>query len=164
MPLVIEERDNLSCPLIRCDHCAEEINPASDGNYQWRMSANGQCCPSSPVFFTHKRCCWAFEHTRREGGVLWGAMELSLLPILLERTSHLIAPMRSDRRDHGEFLMAICPGCGAEVTIAGRTFCRPSCKARHEWLSRRREPGLFTGMTLESHARLGLRKGRSGAG
>ena len=36
MPLVIEERDNLSCPLIRCDHCAEEINPASDGNYQWR--------------------------------------------------------------------------------------------------------------------------------
>ena len=47
--------------------------------------ANGQCCPSSPVFLTHKRCCWAFEHTRREGGVLWGAMDSLLLPIYLER-------------------------------------------------------------------------------
>ena len=61
--------------------------------------------------------------------------------------------------------MAICPGCGAEVTIAGRTFCRPSCKARHEWLSRRREPGFVywhdVGVRM---ARLGLREGRSGAG
>ena len=26
-----------------------------------------------------------------------------------------------------------CPGCGGEVTITGRVYCRPSCRARHQW-------------------------------
>ena len=43
-----------------------------------------------------------------------------------------------------------CPGCGSRVTIAGRDYCRPSCKARHEYLARRRDPVLFSTMKLES--------------
>lgn len=25
-----------------------------------------------------------------------------------------------------------CPGCGSPVTLPGRTFCRPSCRAKHQ--------------------------------
>jgi hypothetical protein len=42
-----------------------------------------------------------------------------------------------------------CPGCGAAVTIAGRVYCRPSCRVRHQHQLRERQrpqqPGLFPG-------------------
>ena len=44
-----------------------------------------------------------------------------------------------------------CPGCGAEVMIAGRVYCRPSCRARAEWRDGRERPRyLFGGMTFDN--------------
>jgi hypothetical protein len=46
---------------------------------------------------------------------------------------------------------AQCPGCGGDVTIPGRVYCRPSCRVRHEWRDRRSTPSLFTlGAELQS--------------
>ena len=46
---------------------------------------------------------------------------------------------------------AICPGCGADVTLPGRVFCRPSCRARHEWRERQAQPSmLLLGDVLDS--------------
>ena len=43
-----------------------------------------------------------------------------------------------------------CPGCGGEIAITGRTFCRPSCKARHQWQQVRQQPRpLFTELETE---------------
>ena len=44
-----------------------------------------------------------------------------------------------------------CPGCGGEVTITGRVYCRPSCRARAEWRDGRERPRqLFGGLTLDN--------------
>jgi hypothetical protein len=83
MPLTIRDLNGLSCPTVVCDHCHQPIERAKDGNYQWRMDL-----PSpQPMYFTHKRCCLAFEDSRgrRAPGVLWGSMELSVLSVYLER-------------------------------------------------------------------------------
>ena len=88
MPLVIVQRGNLSCPAIVCDHCGQEITTADDGNYQWHLG--GPPAPQA-VYFTHKRCCRAFEaahpapRSAAAGGWLWGAMELSCLTAYLTR-------------------------------------------------------------------------------
>ena len=46
---------------------------------------------------------------------------------------------------------APCPGCGSTDVLPGRTFCRPSCKARHEHRERQAAPALFNlGVALRS--------------
>jgi hypothetical protein len=82
MPLVVKALDNRSCPVVVCDHCGEQITDALDGNYQWRMGLNDTDF-GGRVYFTHKGCCKAFEDAHPEDGFVWGAMELSCLPIYL---------------------------------------------------------------------------------
>jgi methylphosphotriester-DNA--protein-cysteine methyltransferase len=36
-----------------------------------------------------------------------------------------------------------CPGCGSSNVPAGRVFCRPSCRAKHEHREAQRNPRLF---------------------
>lgn len=48
-------------------------------------------------------------------------------------------------------MTATCPGCGGEVTIPGRVYCRPSCRVRAEYRDRQVTPSLLTlGDALES--------------
>ena len=63
MPLVIQFTGPYAAPKILCDHCGKEIMDAKDGNYQWTHEdgcAEGQ---TTTLYFTHKACCDAFEHT-----------------------------------------------------------------------------------------------------
>ena len=36
-----------------------------------------------------------------------------------------------------------CTGCGGEVSITGRVYCRPSCRARHQWRQAQERRPLF---------------------
>jgi hypothetical protein len=76
MPVIIIQRRGRHCPAIECDHCGQRIRTARDGNVQWALRAKGPM-----VYFTHKRCCHAFEEANP--GILWGAMELSQFPLYL---------------------------------------------------------------------------------
>ncbi len=84
MPIVIRNANGRSCPQVLCDHCGEAIATAQDGNYQWRWGSGSD---PAPVFFTHKRCCLAFEaaDTDGEGQWLWAAMDLQVFPVYLSR-------------------------------------------------------------------------------
>ena len=33
-----------------------------------------------------------------------------------------------------------CPGCGSPSVLPGRVYCRPTCKARHQWQRGRERP------------------------
>jgi hypothetical protein len=74
MGLTIIPKGPVTAPVVLCDHCGEQIEEATDGNYQWRPE------DGKTVYFTHKPCCRAFEHTR---GGAWCAMELDVLPLYL---------------------------------------------------------------------------------
>jgi hypothetical protein len=82
MPLIMQDRDGHACPVVVCDHCGERIEDARDGNYQWRMGLRDTDW-GSRVFFTHKRCCHAFEQAHPEEGFTWGAIELECFPVYL---------------------------------------------------------------------------------
>lgn len=41
-----------------------------------------------------------------------------------------------------------CPGCGAPVTIPGRVYCRPSCRAKAEHAARQQRPSPLTGLSV----------------
>jgi hypothetical protein len=88
MPLVIQDRDGRSCPVVVCDHCGREIADAKDGNYQWRMGLNDSDF-GSRVYFTHKGCCLAFEDDHSEDGFVWGAIDLPCLPVYLGNNLNL---------------------------------------------------------------------------
>ncbi len=75
MPIEVRERRGKCCPVVVCDHCGEVISDAKDGNYEWHLGGG-------PVFFTHKRCCLAFEETYG-GRSIWGWCDLQCLPIYL---------------------------------------------------------------------------------
>jgi len=77
MPLVLREEGPRYCPRIVCDHCGTEIARAADGNYQWR-AADGPMM----MYFTHKRCCRAFEAAQDDGRG-WMAIDLTALPYYL---------------------------------------------------------------------------------
>ena len=53
----------------------------------------------------------------------------------------------------GRFLGSVCPGCGSTDVLPGRTFCRPTCKARHQWQRAQRERPLFDEQPLKSEWR-----------
>jgi hypothetical protein len=82
MPLIIREENNCSCPLVICDHCGQPITDARHGNYQWRMGKKDSDF-GNRIFFTHKKCCKAFEDDHKEAGFRWGAIELACFPIYL---------------------------------------------------------------------------------
>ena len=63
MPLVIQFNGPYAAPKILCDHCGEAIREAKDGNYQWTHAAGCEEGQTAHVYFTHKRCCHAFERT-----------------------------------------------------------------------------------------------------
>lgn len=64
------------CPRVFCDQCGQRIERAREGNYQWWLDGDGT------LFFTHKRCCRAFEENHGgRSGWCWG--ELSALPFYL---------------------------------------------------------------------------------
>lgn len=85
MPIVMVVEGSRTCPTVVCDHCGQVIARGEDGNYQWRLIA-GSVTPQ-PVFFTHKRCCAAFERAQPEQpGWLWAAIPLECFPVYLERT------------------------------------------------------------------------------
>ena len=82
MPLTIKFRDGRYCPTVVCDHCAEEITDAADGNYHWRIGLNDTDF-GKQIYFTHKRCCDPFEVAHKGELFMWGAMELQCFPIYL---------------------------------------------------------------------------------
>ena len=97
MPLKIETSDFGAAPVVLCDHCGEPIADARDGNYQWLAETEAGAVRHF-VFFTHKRCCHAFEQGRG-GAAAWYAMELVDLLSYLAQTlgpSRDAAQSRSD--------------------------------------------------------------------
>ena len=79
MPLVIECNGPYALPKVACDHCGELITHASNGNYQWSDEAIAAGA-TTPMYFTHKQCCEAFE---RDRGGDWSAIDLEALPFYL---------------------------------------------------------------------------------
>lgn len=65
-------------PRVVCDHCGKVIADAREGNYEWLCSVGGLAPATGEVFFTHKECCYAFEHAR-SGPELWMCDELTHL-------------------------------------------------------------------------------------
>ena len=82
MPLVIQFNGPYAAPTIVCDYCGKEITAAADGNYQWSHAAGTAEGQQAPMFFTHKACCDAFEHTRGDS-YTWSAIDLECLPYFL---------------------------------------------------------------------------------
>ena len=82
MPIVIEFTGRYAAPKILCDHCGKMITTAEDGNYQWSNAAGTEEGQTTALFFTHKACCDAFEHTRGDS-YTWSAIDLECLPYFL---------------------------------------------------------------------------------
>jgi hypothetical protein len=80
MPIKIVVRDNLSAPVVFCDHCGKEIARAGDGNYEWQ--GNPENKNPEDVYFTHKKCSDPFRRTKLDGAT-WSSMELSVFPLYL---------------------------------------------------------------------------------
>jgi hypothetical protein len=82
MPLVITIEGGVAIPGIRCDFCGDPITEAADGNYVWEHHPDGTLKDGS-VYFTHKRCCHAFEQRQSPAG-RWGAIDLPWLLVFLK--------------------------------------------------------------------------------
>jgi len=80
MPLRIIERGRHSVPVVICDYCGEEIKTADDGNYQWKGATSAKS-PPAEVYFTHKKCCHAFDESHPAG--VSDAKELDVLLVFL---------------------------------------------------------------------------------
>jgi len=85
MPLRIVQNGDIGIPTIVCDHCGEAITDVDDGNYHWRFDDRGDY-PGAPVYFTHKRCCFAFE---KSNPAFWGALTLNYLFAFLTKGLNL---------------------------------------------------------------------------
>ena len=87
MPLVITYNKPYAVPRIVCDSCGKVIADAQDGNYQWSdaMLEDGT---TTPMYFTHKECCDAFE-AAHGGGQAWSAIGLECLQYFLARNLHV---------------------------------------------------------------------------
>ena len=92
--LAIVWRDGLFCPVVRCDHCGDEITKATDGNYEWEMAEGGEVA-TGQIFFTHKHCCRPFERVHG-GRERWYWDLLSDLPV--HRSANLGLRERSSQR------------------------------------------------------------------
>ncbi len=74
MGIRIRTIDDLSCPVIECDHCGKVIEKS--GNYEWQPDGDGT------IYFTHKGCCRAFEN-EHGGRSAWWCTEIDCLPVYL---------------------------------------------------------------------------------
>lgn len=87
MALRIVHDDGLDKVIVICDWCDKQIESAEDGNYQWVMKDSVGIVDESPIYFTHKRCCYAFEHYNGGRGPVrtkhFGAIGLQCLPVFL---------------------------------------------------------------------------------
>jgi hypothetical protein len=83
MPLVIRNVGSHDLPVIVCDYCGEQIQNAQEGNYQWRMRPDHPEANIHRIYFTHKKCCDAFETANHHEDDWWAAMELDCLPIYI---------------------------------------------------------------------------------
>ena len=87
MPIRIVARKNLSCPVVFCDQCREEIKTAKDGNYEWQSGK------ASDVFFTHKRCSDPFRKVHPE---IDFSDELTLFPLYLSNNLEIDSKAAQD--------------------------------------------------------------------
>jgi hypothetical protein len=77
-----------AAPKVFCDHCGAEITDATDGNYQWTHADGSKEGQTTPMVFTHKACCDAFEHSHGDP-YAWSAIGLECLPYFLARNLHV---------------------------------------------------------------------------
>ena len=92
MPIRIVARKNLSCPVVFCDHCREEIRTAKDGNYEWQSGE------ASNVFFTHKGCSNAFRKAYPE---IDFSDELTLFPLYLSNNLEIDPKAAQESAERG---------------------------------------------------------------
>ena len=85
MPLQIKHAEGITMPIIICDFCHEQITDAKEGSYQFRMPDEGEVI--NDIFFTHEKCCRAFEKLEPES--LWSSVSLECLPIYLGNNLNL---------------------------------------------------------------------------
>jgi hypothetical protein len=78
----VERGHGLIGPAIYCHHCDKEIKDAKDGNFAFRVNEVTRSKDGARTYFTHKRCCEAFEAAHGGQGD-WGTGELSWLPVYL---------------------------------------------------------------------------------
>jgi hypothetical protein len=88
MPLRIAEVNGQYRPVVICDHCGQSIEDALDGNYEWKIGGDEEDVDEQ-IYFTHKRCCHAFEQRHRGDSYDWGATELTVFPLYLGNSLHL---------------------------------------------------------------------------
>ena len=81
MPIKSKIIDNLHCPIVICDHCGYMITDAKEGNYEWKYNVEFHS-ESAEIFFTHKRCCRAFEMAHK-GDWSWMSIDLVVFPLCL---------------------------------------------------------------------------------
>jgi hypothetical protein len=93
--IVCIERGRLA-PKVFCDHCDTDIDDSQDGNYEYLVDTTTGI-PLPGVYFTHKRCCHAFEVMKRRGDASWCAESLAELPFRL--AANLNMPMKITRTD-----------------------------------------------------------------
>jgi len=68
--------------VIVYDQLQSPVLWARDGNYHWKMGVQDSDY-GSRIYFTHKRCCHAFEAGQDFKRFMWAAFELVGLPIRL---------------------------------------------------------------------------------
>lgn len=93
MPIMVKIRDNLSCPVVLCDHCGQMIEQAKHGNTEWVPPEDGS---TAELFFTHKWCSRLFRHTRPavicSGELIW-------FPVYLVRNLEMDFAEAEERTD-----------------------------------------------------------------
>lgn len=101
MPIKIVLEKDRYCTKVFCDHCGQIIEHAHQGNYEWRY-IKGQI--DGEIFFTHKRCCRAFEFTNTDYNgqrITWMAGSLTDFVLFLKNNLHIT---KRDFEHAGSFL------------------------------------------------------------
>jgi hypothetical protein len=75
MPIRVILQDGKSCPAVFCDYCGLRIEKVGQGNYHWNFDEEEKSPQGAAMYFTHKKCCLAFDRKVFAGG----AMELGTL-------------------------------------------------------------------------------------
>jgi hypothetical protein len=88
MPIVMKLKVERSCPMVVCDICHQEIEDARDGIAQWMMGEEGQG-DGATLYFTHKRCCPAFDTAAHADRKCPGAQELAHFMVFLSNNIRL---------------------------------------------------------------------------
>ena len=65
MSIAIQLIGDEYAPVVTCDWCGERIEDAKSGNYHWNPHEE----PLGTIYFTHKRCCYAFDQEQKPNGI-----------------------------------------------------------------------------------------------